>query len=43
MEKMGQDGIDEMPVMVGNNLVGLLSTGDIVKYLHTLQRFATSR
>ena len=43
MEKMGQDGIDEMPVMVGNNLVGLLSTGDIVKYLHTLQQLATSR
>jgi len=38
MEKMGRDGINEMPVMSGNNLVGLLSTGDIVKYLHTLQQ-----
>lgn len=38
MEKMGRDGINEMPVMLGNNLVGLLSTGDIVKYLHTLQQ-----
>jgi Zn-dependent protease/CBS domain-containing protein len=38
MEKMGRDGINEMPVMLENNLVGLLSTGDIVKYLHTLQQ-----
>ena len=41
MEKMGRDGINEMPVMLGNNLVGLLSTGDIVKYLHTLQQVGT--
>jgi CBS domain-containing protein len=39
--KDGQDGINEMPVMLGNNLVGLLSTGDIVKYLHTLQLVGT--
>jgi len=41
MEKMGRDGINEMPVMLGNNLVGLLSTSDIVKYLHTLQQVST--
>ena len=41
MEKMGRDGINEMPVMQGNNIVGLLSTGDIVKYLHTLQQLRT--
>jgi Zn-dependent protease/CBS domain-containing protein len=41
MEKMGRDGVNEMPVMSGPNLVGLLSTGDIVKYLHTLQQVAT--
>lgn len=40
MEKMGQDGINEMPVMSGTNLIGVLSTGDIVKYLHTLQQVA---
>lgn len=38
MEKMGRDGINQMPVMQGNNLVGMLSRGDIVKYLHTLQQ-----
>jgi hypothetical protein len=27
--------------MLGNDLVGLLSTGDIVKYLHTLQLVGT--
>ena len=41
MEKMGRDGSSEMPVMQGNNFVGLLSTGDIVRYLHTLQQMAT--
>jgi CBS domain-containing protein len=41
MEKMGRDGINQMPVMFGNNLVGMLSTGDIVKYLQTLQQVST--
>jgi len=41
MEKMGRNGINEIPVMLENNLVGLLSTGDIVKYLHTLQQLRT--
>lgn len=41
MEKMGRDGINEMPVMLGNDLIGLLSTGDIVKYLQTLQQIGT--
>jgi len=41
MEKMGQDGINEMPVTLGNKLVGMLSTGDIVKYLQTLQQLGT--
>jgi Zn-dependent protease/CBS domain-containing protein len=41
MEKMGRDGINEMPVMLGNDLVGLLSTGDIIKYLHTLKQVGT--
>ena len=41
MEKMGRDGINEMPVMLGNSLVGMLSTGDIVRYLHTLQQVGT--
>ncbi len=41
MEKMGRDGINEMPVMLGNELVGMLSTGDIVKYLQTLQQVGT--
>lgn len=38
LEKMGGDGINQMPVMQGNNLVGMLSRGDIVKYLQTLQQ-----
>jgi Zn-dependent protease len=41
MEKMGRDGINQMPVMLGNNFVGMLSRGDIVKYLQTLQQVGT--
>jgi Zn-dependent protease len=37
-EKMGRDGINQMPVMLGDNVVGMLSRGDIVNYLHTLQQ-----
>lgn len=38
LQEMGRGGINEMPVMQGNDLVGLLSTSDVVKYLHTLQQ-----
>ena len=38
LDKMGRDGINQMPVMLGNNLVGVLSRADIVNYLHTLQQ-----
>jgi Zn-dependent protease/CBS domain-containing protein len=41
MEKMGGDGINQMPVMLGDTLVGMLSRGDIVKYLQTLQLVGT--
>ena len=38
LEKMGRDGINQMPVMKGNDLVGMLSRGDIIKYLQTLKQ-----
>ncbi|MGB8787380.1 MAG: site-2 protease family protein [Candidatus Acidiferrales bacterium] len=38
LEKMGGDGINQMPVMRGEDIVGMLSRGDIVKYLQTLQQ-----
>jgi Zn-dependent protease/CBS domain-containing protein len=38
MEKMSRDGINQMPVMQGDNIIGMLSTSDIVKYLQTLQQ-----
>lgn len=41
MAKMGREGTNEMPVMQGNELIGMLSVGDIVKYLHTLQQVGT--
>jgi Zn-dependent protease len=38
MEKMGRDGVNQMPVMLGDDVVGMLSRADIVKYLQTLQQ-----
>ncbi len=38
MERMSRDGISQMPVMVGNNPIGMLSTSDIVRYLQTLRQ-----
>ena len=38
LEKMGGNGINQMPVMRGGDLVGMLTRGDIVKYLQTLQQ-----
>jgi Zn-dependent protease/CBS domain-containing protein len=40
LEKMGGDGINQMPVMRGNNLIGMLSRGDIVRYLQTVHQVA---
>jgi len=37
-EKMGADGINQMPVVRGDDVVGMLSRGDIVRYLQTLQQ-----
>jgi Zn-dependent protease/CBS domain-containing protein len=38
LEKMGRDGMNQMPVMLGNDFVGMLSRSDIVHYLQTLQQ-----
>ncbi len=41
MEKMGRDGINQMPVMQGSSFVGMISRGDIVKYLQTMRQVST--
>jgi len=41
MEEMVRDGVSQMPVMLGNNFIGMLSRGDIVNYLQTLQQVHT--
>jgi Zn-dependent protease/CBS domain-containing protein len=41
LEKMGANGINQMPVMRGDDIVGMLSRGDIVNYLQTLQQVST--
>ena len=36
LEHMGRDGINQLPVVRGNEVIGLLSRGDIAIYLHNL-------
>ncbi|MGH9713852.1 MAG: site-2 protease family protein [Candidatus Acidiferrales bacterium] len=40
LEKMGRDGVNQMPVIQGNAIVGILSREDILHYLRVLQSFA---
>jgi Zn-dependent protease len=37
LEKMGRDGVNQLPVVGGNGIVGMLSREDVVHYLHALQ------
>jgi Zn-dependent protease/CBS domain-containing protein len=41
LEKMGRDGVNQLPVVEGNGVVGMLSREDVVHYLHVLQAFAS--
>jgi Zn-dependent protease/CBS domain-containing protein len=41
MEKMGRDGVNQMPVILGSKFVGMVSRGDILKYFQTLQQLRT--
>lgn len=41
LEKMGRDGVEELPVVDGNGIVGMLSREDVVHYLRALRAFAT--
>ena len=40
LEKMGRGGVNQLPVLEGNGIVGMLSREDIVHYLGVLQPFA---
>jgi Zn-dependent protease len=40
LEKMGRDGVNQMPVIDGNGIVGMLSRDDILHYLRVLRTFA---
>ena len=40
LEKMGRDGMDQLPVVDGNGIVGILSREDILHYLRVLRAFA---
>jgi CBS domain-containing protein len=40
LEKMGRDGVNQLPVVEGNGIVGVLSREDILHYLRVLQAFA---
>lgn len=40
LEKMGRDGAEELPVIEGNGVVGMLSREDVLHYLRALQTLA---
>jgi CBS domain-containing protein len=40
LEKMGRDGVNQLPVVKDNGIVGVLSREDVVHYLHALQGVA---
>ena len=37
LEKMGRDGVNQLPVVQGNGIVGMLSRDDLVQYLGLLR------
>ena len=41
LEKMGRDGVNQLPVVDGSGIVGMLSREDILHYLTVLRAFAT--
>jgi Zn-dependent protease len=41
LEKMGREGVNQLPVVDGNRIVGILSREDILHYLRILQAFNT--
>jgi len=41
LEKMDRDGVNQLPVVSGKNLVGLLTRDSIISYLRALQEFTT--
>jgi len=40
LDKMGRDGVNQLPVMEGPRIVGILSREDILQYLRVLETFA---
>lgn len=40
LEKMGRDGVNQLPVVKDRGIVGILSREDVVHYLHVLQGVA---
>jgi predicted transcriptional regulator len=39
LEKMGRDGVNQLPVMGRHGIVGILSREDVLHYLNLLQAF----
>ena len=43
LEAMGRNGVSELPVMEGNEIVGMLSSEDVLHYLQVLQMFVSGQ
>jgi CBS domain-containing protein len=40
VEKMGSDGVNQLPVVDGSSIVGIVSREDILRYLQVLRAVA---
>lgn len=40
LEKLGREGVNQLPVIEGSGIVGILTREDVVHYLHVLQALA---
>ena len=38
MTEMDHDGVNQLPVMEDGRILGMLTRGDVISYLHTLQK-----
>ena len=41
LQQMDRDGVNQLPVMTGNQVVGMLSREDVITFMRTLQELGT--
>jgi len=41
LQQMDRDGVNQLPVMTGNQVAGMLSREDVITFLRTMQELGT--